>query len=404
MNVAMCIPTYNRSKVVEDTLSRGIENYKKYGIDIYYYDGSTNDDTKKLVQKYIDQGYTNIKYISESDPEKRHVLCFTGGGLEKEYDYVWPVKDRVWFEEPTLVKVMQAMQEGHDAIFLGVLPCFSNPTVGTKVYTEPEEFYRDWGYLVTSLDVNIFKRETMISELTYDKVMSYSVAYTHFDIMFRGLNEKGRTVKALVEDDIIAYNSKLISSGWKKNAFSLWVDSWIDINDKLPERYRDYKDIVIKQAGKLSWIFGSVESLIDFKEQGAFENIDIEELSKKWSRVSNIRWDKVLAINNGTYDERHDIDRVPQDMDEFLGLIVKMAQLIKEGNFTKEQIPFNDVLLGAFNKAKAGCKNNIGCANIALGSLVDIIKFIQNDAKTTEEVTKALQLIITIVMISLPNN
>lgn len=30
MNIAMCIPTYNRAEVVEHTLGKGIEGYAKY--------------------------------------------------------------------------------------------------------------------------------------------------------------------------------------------------------------------------------------------------------------------------------------------------------------------------------------------------------------------------------------
>ena len=66
MNIAIVIPTKNRAETGEDTLGKGIDTYAKHGIDVYYYDSSTNDDTHKVVQKYIDIGYNNINYIISS--------------------------------------------------------------------------------------------------------------------------------------------------------------------------------------------------------------------------------------------------------------------------------------------------------------------------------------------------
>lgn len=401
VNVAMCIPTYNRAEVVEDTLSRGIEGYTKMGIDLYYYDGSDNDDTRKVVEKYINKGYKNIKYMSLPTEPNRQAMIYAGKGLDKEYDYIWPVKDRVWFEEPTLRAVEKVMEDGHDAIFLGVLWSYAHPGIGTKTYEKPEEFYLDWGYLVTSLDVNIFKYDSMLMELTYEELNDYNPSFIHFQIMFQQLSEGKRSVRALVGDDIVAYNSKLAASGWKKNAFLTWEERWIDVNEKLPECYSEYKAEVIKHAGRLPWLFGTVDSIIEFKNCGAFVQGNLNSILKNWERVSDIPREKVIAIANGTYDKRHDLDFVPKQMDEFLNLLIQMSEFVRLGKMSKEQIPYNDVFQGIMNKIVKKYNGDSGIINVTAGSVEDTLIYIRDKAKTTEEISMAFQILITITITAL---
>lgn len=401
MNVAMCIPTYNRAEVVEDTLSRGIEGYAKYGIDLYYYDGSDNDETRKVVEKYINMGYHNIKYMAFADDINRAAMIFSGKGLNKEYDYIWPVKDRVWFEEPTLRAVEKAMEQGYDVIFLGVLWSYAHPGIGTKTYDKPEEFYLDWGYLVTSIDVNIFRRESMLDMLTYEKLLNYNPAFTHFEIVFQQLAEGKKCVRALVGDDIVAYNSQLVHSGWKKNAFLTWEDRWVDVNEKLPKCYNEYKDEVIKHAGILPWIFGTVDSLIEFKNCGALVPEKLDSILKNWERVSDIPKEKVIAIANDTYDKRHDLDLVPVQLDEFLNLLTQIAEFVQTGRMSKDQIPYNDVFQGIMNKIVKKYNGDSGIIDVTAGTVEDTLIYIRDKAKTAEEISKAFQILITITIVAL---
>lgn len=401
MNVAMCIPTYNRANVVEDTLSRGVENYRKFGIDVYYYDSSDDDSTKLVVQKYIDKGYSNIYYIKVQNGESKHAMFYSGMGLNKKYEYIWPVNDRVWFEEPTLKAIDDAMNEKMDAIFLGVLWCFSNPSVGTKVYEDPKEFYLDWGYLVTSLDVNIFRYDSMVDGLTYEEIKDYNISYQHFQLMFHQLAKGSKRVKALVGNGIIAYNSKLVTSGWKKNVFETWIDRWIDVNEKLPEIYDKYKEIVIKQAGTLPWIFGELSYILEYKKCGALTMENVEKVLKQWDRVSNISKEKVRAIADGTYDCRHDLDLIPVSKDELLKLLVDMINYIKSGRMPKDRIPYDDVFQATMNKVVKKLNGDRNSINIIAGSVEDIILFIRDKEPNVDEICKALQLLISIIMLSL---
>ena len=44
-NIALCIPTYKRPRVVEDFINTCASYYLYAGIDIYYYDSSPDSET-----------------------------------------------------------------------------------------------------------------------------------------------------------------------------------------------------------------------------------------------------------------------------------------------------------------------------------------------------------------------
>ena len=46
MKLAICIPTYNRADMLEETLVKSLEKYAQRGWDLYIYDSSTDGSTK----------------------------------------------------------------------------------------------------------------------------------------------------------------------------------------------------------------------------------------------------------------------------------------------------------------------------------------------------------------------
>lgn len=165
--IAVCIPTYNHPKVVEDVLSKCIDDYTKCQIDMYYYDSSDNDETKEIVEKYQNTGYKNIFYVkipSDIGGNQKMLIIFGEEGLKKEYEYIWLVKDRSFCPFITLNKILDEAKKGHDVIFLG---CVNNGHMEeNKIYKKPAEFYQKWGWLATSWDTVIYKRDSILSNIT----------------------------------------------------------------------------------------------------------------------------------------------------------------------------------------------------------------------------------------------
>lgn len=401
MDVAICVPTYKKADVVDDVLNRAIKLYAKMGIDLYYYDSSPDDEVKKVVEKYINQGYTNIKYISvKKDFEKKIAMIYTERGMDKDYEYIWLVKDRVWFEEPVLYAVEKAIHEKYDVIFLAALWCYAHPNVGTKTYDDAREFYLDWGHLVTSMDVTILRCRSILEGLTYEVLEKYNKSFPHYQLIFTQLSYGNKKVRVLAGDNIAPCNSKLVeTAALKENPFQVWKDSWIEVNERLPECYNIYKAAVIKYAGIMPFIFGSVDSLLEQKRRGELVPEKLDSILKNWEKVSDIPKETVIAIANGTYDKKHDLGLVPIDKDELLKLLVQMTELLKHGNMRKEQIPYNDIFNCIMRKILNRFNGNSNIVNITYGAVEDILIYIRDIAETYEEINRAFQMLITIILV-----
>lgn len=402
MNVAICIPTYNsRFQLAEAVLSNAAEVYKKYNIDVYYFDSSEDDSIKDVIDNYVEKGYNNIKYKRVLQGQVKTAMYYSGISLEKKYDYIWAVKDRVFFDEKTLEKVFVAMSEGYDAILLGVLPQYTKKHAETKVYDKPEEFYLDWGFMATSIDVTVLKQETMLEGLSYETVAKCNPSFTHFELLFHRLVGGNKTVKVLVENDVVARNIQGVGSCYKDKMFEIWKDDWIKANMELPELYDKYKKDVIKHAGNLPWIFGTVGSILEYKKLGALTQENIMNIIENWEMVSDISKDTLVAIADDTYDIKHDLSIIPKNMAEIVDLLVEMADKLKTDKMPKERIPYESIFKCVMNNVIKKYNGNMYIVQPINGSVQDILSYICNKAETKEDIQKAFQVLISILILTL---
>ena len=118
-SVACCFLTHNHTDALSEILDRCLKVYSEYEIDICIYDDSDDDSTKNLIYDLINKGATNLFYIDAHEAQTgddKYLLAIQGYGLPKAYDYIWPSKDRVCFDEAFIKRVRNAIEEGHDAV------------------------------------------------------------------------------------------------------------------------------------------------------------------------------------------------------------------------------------------------------------------------------------------------
>ena len=56
------IPTCNRPEAIENILIIAAGRYRRLCADIIIYDSSTSDDTQKVVERFYNNGFYNVKY------------------------------------------------------------------------------------------------------------------------------------------------------------------------------------------------------------------------------------------------------------------------------------------------------------------------------------------------------
>lgn len=309
--MVVCMPTCGHPNVIEDVLQHCAETYKRYALDVYFYDSSKDDETKKVIENYQGMGFDNLYYIAV-DPEMSPVYKFENifmlDQIEKQYKYMWYLRDRCWCEEKTLKLMYKAISEEYDLIFLDV----GHPEYKKEISVcdDANVFYHRCGDYATSMDTTIYNVNTMIkSKIDYKSFREryngeYRQTFFHFLLIFEQLSKKNNPLICLLAGrNVTIFHSNYGSSGWGKTRLETWVDKWILANEKLPDCYT-MKDEIIKRTASFPWILGSIDILIDLQKRGILNDKYYKKIKDNWHRISDIPIETLYEIANGIYKKR----------------------------------------------------------------------------------------------------
>ncbi len=303
--IVIGVPTYGHPAVVEDVLTNCCETYKACSLSVYYYDSSKDSETEKVVKSYIDKGFEFLHYLrlpSEMGSAKKAELFFSGYEIEKKYDYYWLMKDRVMVESPLLLTLYQSVMLDKPDIVL--LDGYGEHTAGSsEMLYDPVDFYRRWGWEVTSMDTTLLKKDTLLDGFEasdYDYPETEAISYfLHYDIVFRRLSKMDKPkMSVLSEPYIKLYSSPKGGPGWINRLFDIWANHWITENEALPSCYDEFKEEVIKGRA-LPVEIKSEEGLKWLKEKGALREDQLPMILKNWERISDVPKEKLREIAIG---------------------------------------------------------------------------------------------------------
>lgn len=367
--IVMCVPTYNHPEAVEDVLSKCIQDYYDLDVDIFYFDGSEGNETEEIIKKYKSLGFDNLYYYhGEADGVERTTRMRMGIGFENDYEYFWPCKDRSYCDRETLVQIVEAMNNHFDVIFLGSINVCN---MENTTYTNPVDFYRDWGWLATSIDVTILRRITMLNDYSEDRYPR--IFGTHYMLLYTKLAELEKcAIRVLCKNSHI-YSSNLAKSGWTKNIFKVWKEDWIFANDFLPECYNSFKDSTIRNAAGLPWILGTKKRLMELHAAGILVPEVLDEVEPNWERISNIPFETVKCIAYGIYDMDHDLGNMPYTDNELLELLKRLTSMAQSRVIQNNQVPYDDLkmaLIGELKNKLRLCNTDVD--SLAIGAIKDL--------------------------------
>lgn len=306
--MVVCMPTCGHPNVIEDVLQHCAEVYQRYALDVYFYDSSKDEETKKVIESYQEKGYDNLYYIAV-DPELELIVKFEEifmlNGVEKEYKYMWYLRDRCWCEEKTLKLMHKAVTEDYDLIFLDVGHPESDKEM--SICSNANDFYHRCGDYATSMDTTIYNINTMLKSrmnfVTFRKKYNgeYRQPFFHYLIIFDQLSKKNTPNICLIAGTKVAiFHSTLGQSGWGDKRIQTWGEKWILANKNLPDCYTD-KEEIIKRTASFPWILGDINVLINLHEKGILNSQYCEKIKKIWPQLSDIPLETVKRIANGTY-------------------------------------------------------------------------------------------------------
>lgn len=312
--LACCFLTHNHCDVVAEILDRCLQSYAAHSIDILICDDSDDDSTKDLTLKLISEGASNLYYIDCHEAlngDHKFLLLMQGKLLPKKYDYIWPSKDRVCFDDIFIDDLCKSIDEGHDVI-IGMCE-EARWDIGSCVYmkseyNDPAQFYRLYAVDSTNWEALIRKRSSMLDPIDWD---IYSAKYNITDT--NNFNQTVSTFARLAEMDSCSikicrysgsqrFTSMKAGSLWNDIMFELWIDKWVSANFSLPSLYDDFKSEAIKSETNLAELFGSVEKMIYYRETGVYNSSVYNKYKDVWEYITEIPIPYLEMIAEKNYD------------------------------------------------------------------------------------------------------
>lgn len=282
----MCIPTKNRAKMVEEVLTFEVEYYRRYNIQLCYYD-SSEDDTTSNVIKAVNEKYSLDIIYKKSNLD----LCLDYKLIEilkdfehMEYAYLWLINDSISIKEEMLKEINSLIDKEYDLIRL---PLAGAGDIEDIVSEDPNEWFFNCSQGMAHMASTLMNRSLLTKanhdwDLLREKYVGnnslddnhgyfFMVAFyleqisklKNFKGVFIGNRVKWRRDSPLKREQVY----------WRNYVFPTWAKSYPETILKLPNIYTNKEEVIRKSDNILPGRF-SKSMLIHYRLRNLY-GIDI---------------------------------------------------------------------------------------------------------------------------------
>ena len=266
-DLAICIPTYERAKFIQEFLEICLPITEQFDIDVYIYDSSINNDTQIIIEEY--QKITGNLFYNRIDSDVHSNVkvfnIYKQFSTENRYKYIWLSSDYYRFDEKFIIRLNKLLIENNDVIVVNNMDV---ERLNDREYKDVNTFFHDCAWWMTGYGATILYINRVLgnadwkyyeSEFLIDKCINFS----HVGLYFCQLAniEEPRMFHYSIKDREL-YWSKLRSySGWRNETFKISCYIWPNVINKLPPIYTDKEKAISKfyineRAFKLNTMIG----------------------------------------------------------------------------------------------------------------------------------------------------
>lgn len=273
--LAICIPTYNRAKILDKALSKLLAEYNslrdKEQIEIIVSDNCSPDNTPKIVEKYICQGLP-INYVRNNENlgmDGNFVQCFRMAKAK----YVWVLGDDDYIMDDKLSALLDLLSDEKDYGLIHFKILNNRPFNGkskdksTFVFDNSKYFLREVSYWVTYISSNIVATK-YVSEIDFEKYMG-----TYFTIVPLYLTAAYKSEFNLMINERFFLDGVDVNRSGGYNFFKVFVEKYLRIRK---EYYKKYKNFFIEYQREKYILFrffllGNIKKLLIDKKIGMYD-------------------------------------------------------------------------------------------------------------------------------------
>lgn len=227
--LSICIPTYNRAAILQVTLRllvTQIADLKDKGlISLYISDNASTDETKTVIQGFIEEG-APIEYSRNEiniGPDRNFLKCFqTAKGK-----YIWLLGDDDPVCEGAILKIVDVLQS-EDLGLLHISPSHSE-NFGYKIYHDVNDFLCQVSYWITFISANIFRAEDVIKVKADEELLHSNMMQVPFFLSSASSHDKN----AIIYDKLL--DTHLYDDNGGFNFFKVFVDNQFKLWQKFVE-------------------------------------------------------------------------------------------------------------------------------------------------------------------------
>lgn len=322
--VACCYLTHDHPEIIGETLKGALPSLSANGIDVFVYDDSADDATKAVIEDLIGNGYLDLHYVDAHKAvhgDHKMLLILQGYGLPEGYDYIWPVKDRIFFDGACIDRLRKAVDGGYDVIQIAdeSQRWDISVSVDKDEYTDIAEFYLKYVMIATDWEGTVRKRLTMLDPIDWERYereygIGIDCSFIQPMSLFARLAEVDSPRIKIVNyerDERTIVGSQ--GQSWRNVMYETWLDKWITYNFRLPAVYDPYKLEAIRSQTGLYELFGSPGMMMEYHDQGLFTMAVYEKYLRVWPMVTDIPQDVLCLIAEGRKKEAK--ERIAGDLE-----------------------------------------------------------------------------------------
>lgn len=260
-NLSIAIPTYNRSKILCETIDYILDEVIENGLIIYIIDDSTNNDTFEIIKKY--NNIPNIIY-TKNEVNLGHDKNFLKTISITKEQYIWYLGDSMFIKKGVISKILKTINcSNYDFIVLNE---------DSRRFSLKEDLFIDYSLVLNNIGWHLtMSGVTIFNSITLEKFKnSDPKLYKNFpqfaliiDYIFH--NE----FKLLWINDKCLFGNKNKISYWNKNVFEVFINDLelTLLNIKLPQNIINK---ILKDHSFYTQIF-SINKLIKYRSKGFYD-------------------------------------------------------------------------------------------------------------------------------------
>lgn len=269
--LAIVIPTYNRSEILEENLLLMLPQIEKFDIPVYISDDSSDNRTALIINK-IHRKYPYIFYYKNNPSLGHDHNCLYTLSLPSQ-SYIWYLGDSMIIQNDGVEKIL-AIIKSHNPDFICCREENRSIDIKSKIFSSSKEVFKELGWHLTMSGVTIYKKSNLkLINFPLDKFRNFP----QLAIIFYFFDEN--------QSKLVWLNEKLIrgnlkkKSYWTHNVFSVFFDDLKSTLNNLPQKFNNNEvDAVIKAHSIKSQLFG-IQNLLVLRISKSFNYKKLKEFS-----------------------------------------------------------------------------------------------------------------------------